>query len=325
MNWINYPRMKDKEYLDIFRQSPISIEYYDALGNLKVANQACLDLFGLSDIDSIRGVNLFTNPHLTEQTKNDIRAGKAVRYEIMYDFELVKRLKLYETSRNGICSLECHINPTIDTNSEVTGYIIHITEITERKKAEESLLRKEEQYRILLDLAPDAFFQGDANGNFITVNKSAVELTGYTREELLKMNMRDLFTKEFLNIKPLKYNLLEKGKVIITEREICQKSGNCIIVEMNSKKMPDGTYQSFFRNITERKKSEIALQKSEAKFRQIIECSTSGMHFYKVGVNGSLIFTGANPAADKIIGISHQELIGKTICQGGNRSARIQH
>jgi PAS domain S-box-containing protein len=166
---------------------------------------------------------------------------------------------------------------------------------------------------MLLDLAPDAFFQGDSHGNFITVNKSAVELTGYTREELLKMNMKDLFSEEFLSKKPLKYNLLEQGKVIITEREICQKSGSRIIVEMNSKKMPDGTYQSFFRNITERKKIETALKQSEEKFRRIIECSTSGMHFYTVDVNGSLIFTGANPAADKIIGISHQELIGKTI------------
>ena len=312
-NWINYPLMKDKEYLDIFRQSPISIEYYDSVGNLKDANQACLDLFGVPDIDSIKGVNLFTNPHLTEQAKTDIRAGKAVRYEMVYDFELVKRLKLYETSRNGVCSLECHINPTIDTNSEVTGYSVHITEITEQKKAEDSLLRKEEQYRMLLDLAPDAFFQGDAEGNFITVNKSAIELTGYSREELLGMNMKDLFTKEFLQKKPLRYNLLENGDVIKTEREICQKSGNHIMVEMNSKKMPDDTYQSFFRDITERKKSEIALKKSEEKYRRIIECSTSGMHFYKIEPEDSLIFTGANPAADKIIGIFHDELIGKTI------------
>jgi PAS domain S-box-containing protein len=311
-NWINYPLMKDKEYFDIFRQSPISIEYYDCLGNLKDANQACIKLFGLSGVDSLKGFNLFTNPHLTEETKTDIRAGKAVRYELIYDFELIKRLKLFETSRNGVCHLECHINPTINPDNEVTGYSVHITE---RKKAEDSLLRKEEQYRMLLDLAPDAFFQGDSQGNFITVNKAAIELTGYTRAELLKMNMKDLFSEEYLIKKPLKYNLLEQGKVVITEREICQKSGNRIIVEMNSKKMPDGTYQSFFRNITERKNSELALKQSEEKFRRIIECSTSGMHFYKVEPNDRLIFTGANPAADKIIGISHQELIGKTILE----------
>jgi len=177
----------------------------------------------------------------------------------------------------------------------------------------DSLLRSEEQYRMLLDLAPDAFFQGDAQGNFITVNKSAIELTGYSREELLKMNMKDLFAEEYLSKKPLRYNLLEKGEVIKTEREVCQKSGNRIIVEMNSKKMPDGTYQSFFRDITERKLAEAALQKSEEKFSRIVNSSISGMHFYHLEANGDLLFIGANPAADKIIGISHELLIGKTI------------
>jgi len=305
--------MKDKEYQDIFRQSPISIEYYDSLGNLKDANQACIDLFGIQSIDSIKEFNLFTNPHLTEQAIIDIRSGKTVRYEMMFDFNLIKRLKTYETSKEGVCFLECHINPSINDEKEVTGYIVHIIEITERRQIADSLFRSEEQFRMLLDLAPDAFFQGDDHGNFITINKSAIELTGYTREELLKMNMKELFTEDILKKKPLRYNLLKNGEVIKTERELYQKSGNRIIVEMNSKKMPDGTYQSFFRDITERKLSETALEKSEEKFSKIVNSSINGMYFYHLKANDQLIFVGANPAADKIIGISHDLFKGKTI------------
>ena len=312
-NWINNPNMKDKEYQDIFRQSPISIEYYDSLGNLKDANQACIDLFGIQSIDSIKEFNLFTNPHLTEQAIIDIRSGKTVRYEMMFDFNLIKRLKTYETSKEGVCFLECHINPSINDEKEVTGYIVHIIEITERRQIADSLFRSEEQFRMLLDLAPDAFFQGDDHGNFITINKSAIELTGYTREELLKMNMKELFTEDILKKKPLRYNLLKNGEVIKTERELYQKSGNRIIVEMNSKKMPDGTYQSFFRDITERKLSETALEKSEEKFSKIVNSSINGMYFYHLKANDQLIFVGANPAADKIIGISHDLFKGKTI------------
>jgi PAS domain S-box-containing protein len=307
--------MKHDEFASLFKLSSIAIESYDSSGNLLDVNPACLDLFGFKCKEEVKSFNLFTDRNLPHQAIDEIKAGKSYRYETEINFDLIKKNKPDQTSREGISFMEFYINPTVDENQIVTGYLLHTTEITERHHIADSLFRSEEQYRMLLDLAPDAFFQGDVNGNFITVNKSAIELTGYTREELLKMNMKDLFTEEFLTIKPLKYNLLEQGKVIITEREICQKSGNSIIVEMNSKKMPDGTYQSFFRNITERKKSEIALQQSEEKFRRIIECSTSGMHFYKVGINGSLIFTGANPAADKIIGISHQKLIGKTILE----------
>ncbi len=305
--------MKDKEYQDIFRQSPISIEYYDSFGNLKDANQSCIDLFGLQSIDSIKRFNLFTNPHLSEQANMDIRAGKAVRYEMMYDFDRIKRLKTFETSKEGVCFLDCYINPTVNEKKEVTGYIVHIIEITERHLIADSLSRSDEQYRMLIDLAPDAFFQGDAHGNFITVNKSAIELTGYNREELLKMNMKELFTEEILKKNPLRYNLLEHGEVIKTEREVCQKSGNRLIVEMNSKKLPDGTYQSFFRDITERKRIETALKKSEEKFRRIIESSTSAMLFYQLEENERLLFIGANPAAERILGITQQLLIDKTI------------
>lgn len=305
--------MEDKEYQDIFRQSPISIEYYDSFGSLKDANQSCIDLFGIQSIDSIKGFNLFTNLHLSEQANIDIRAGKAVRYETMYDFDLIKRLKTYETSKEGVSFLECYINPTVNDEKEVTGYIVHIIDLTERHLIADSLFRSEEQYRLLLDLAPDAFFQGDAHGNFITVNKSAIELTGYNREEFRKLNVKDLFTDESLSEKPLRYNLLDDGEVIKTEREVCQKSGTRLMVEMNSKKMPDNTYQSFFRDITARKLSENALQKSEEKFSKIVNSSINGMYFYQLNANEQLIFIGANPAADKIIGISHELLIGKTI------------
>lgn len=307
--------MKHNKFDSLFKLSSIGISSYDSLGNLLDFNPSCRDLYGLNCSEDVKSFNLFTDRNLPQQAIDEIKAGKSVRYEIEINFDLIKKNKPGQTSRGGISFMEIFVNPTVDNEQNTTGYLVFTTEITERHLISDSLYRSEERYRMLLDLAPDAFFQGDPHGNFITVNKSAIELTGYSRDELLKMNMKDLITEEFLRKVPLNYNLLEQGDVIKTEREINQKSGNRIIVEMNSKKMPDGTYQSFFRNITERKKSEIALQKSEEKFRRIIECSTSGMHFYKLGENGNLIFTGANPAADKIVGINHQELIGKTLLE----------
>ncbi len=293
---------------------------------------------------------------------------------------------------------------------------------------------------MLLDMAVDAFFQGDQHGNFITVNAKAIELTGYSKEELLSMNIRDLFSTDALSKNPLNYELLASGIPIKTERDLIQKDGRHILVEMHSKGMPDGTYQSSLRNITEsrqaelaaldtelkyrnlhmsmmdgyvfvdmsgqiidsnnayqqmlgynatelaaltyetltppawhememkivaeqivpkghstvyqkeyirkdgtilpvelrtflirnvsgdskgmwaivrditeRKETEEALRKSEEKFRSIVEASPTAMHFYTLSESGNLILVGANPAADIMLGISHAELIGKTI------------
>ena len=91
-------------------------------------------------------------------------------------------------------------------------------EIDERNKIENALIQSEEKYRMLVDFAVDGFFQGDMNGNFITVNKRAAEQTGYSKEELLKMNMRDLFSPKVLKEKPLQYDLLKKVETFKTER-----------------------------------------------------------------------------------------------------------
>lgn len=139
-----------------------------------------------------------------------------------------------------------------------TGVIL---EITEQRVAEETIRQNEEKYRMLLEFASDAFFHGDKNGNLIIVNSVAIELTGFSRDELLKMNMTDLFSAEMLDEKPLKYDQLRNGEILKTERDLICKDGKVINVEMNSRMMPDGTFQSFFRDITERKLIEKALKR----------------------------------------------------------------
>jgi len=136
------PILKNPRLIDIFTQSPISIELYDSEGILLDVNQACIDLFGLKNCDDIRGFNLFENPHLSEQDKVTIRAGKPIKYELEYNFDLIKSRNLYNTTREGICYLECFINPTFNQDKEITGYIVHITEISERKNAEELLAKQ---------------------------------------------------------------------------------------------------------------------------------------------------------------------------------------
>ncbi|MFZ4414009.1 MAG: PAS domain S-box protein, partial [Bacteroidales bacterium] len=184
-------------------------------------------------------------------------------------------------------------------------------QIAETEKAKKISQISEEKFRLLIDLAADAFFQGDAVGNFIEVNKAASELTAYTREELLKMNMKDLFSSNILNNKPLRYDLLLKGDTIISEREIIRKDGASVFVEMNSKKMPDGNFQSFFRNITERKQILDTLKESEIKYRDLVENSPDAIVIYE---EGKTVFVN-NECLRLIKASCEEELIGKPVIQ----------
>ena len=64
--------------------------------------------------------------------------------------------------------------------------------------------------------------------------------------------------------------------------------------------------------ILENKQIELALQKSEETLRSIIQETPIGIHLYEL-VNNTLVFNGANPAADTMLGLSHADLIGKSI------------
>lgn len=136
-----------------------------------------------------------------------------------------------------------------------------IVDITKHRQAEEVIRLNEERYHMLLEFATDAFFQGDKDGHIIIVNSVAIEQTGFSRDELLKMHLTDLFSADTLKENPLKYSLVRTGEIVKTERELTCKDGKLIMVEMNSRMMPDGTFQTFFRDITERKRIENALKR----------------------------------------------------------------
>ncbi|MBI5540108.1 MAG: PAS domain S-box protein [Bacteroidia bacterium] len=138
-------------------------------------------------------------------------------------------------------------------------------DITEQKKAKDELKRTQEQYFQLVENAVDAIFHGDPTGNFIGVNPRACEMTGYSKDELLKMNMKQLFTAEEASLKPLRYDLLTQGQIVRTERRLTRKDGTLLPIEMNTKMMPDKTYQSFFRDFSERKQMEEELIKAKEK------------------------------------------------------------
>src|SRR5215510_7904952 len=96
-----------------------------------------------------------------------------------------------------------------------------------------------ENYHFLFEQATDAIMVTDFQGNFKNVNTSLCNMFGYTKEELLGLNIRSLLDPEHLKEKPIRFDLLAEGQTIINERKMVHRDGTIIYVESNAKKFKD--------------------------------------------------------------------------------------
>jgi PAS domain S-box-containing protein len=128
-----------------------------------------------------------------------------------------------------------------------------------------------ENYHFLFEQATDAIMVTDFNGNFKNANSSLCAMFGYSREELLTLNVRALLDEEHVKAKPLRFDLLAAGKSVFSERKMVHKNGTIIYVEANAKKFMEDRILVIARDITQRKQVEEVLQKSEANLHTIFD------------------------------------------------------
>jgi PAS domain S-box-containing protein len=163
---------------------------------------------------------------------------------------------------------------------------------------------------------PAAMLIIDAStGKIIDANNAAVQFYGWSKEELLQMKIHDINTLTQDEVSASMKKARENLQVQFEFKHRCA-NGSIKDVEVwsGSIHLNGKNYlHSIIHDITARKMSESALRESEDKFRCIVESSPIAKYFYHLDKDNNLILTGANPSADRIIGISHKSLIGKKI------------
>jgi hypothetical protein len=168
----------EERFRSIYDQSPLAIELFDKDGHLIDANPACLKMFGLDSVDAVKGFDLFADPNLPDDAKNDARLGKTIQYEFQFDFDLVRDLNLYTTSKSGTCYLDCLITPWIDQDSEPSGYLLHLRDITKKKRDEEILTRQAREMKALQDTVLDITAPHELSTLLPAIVERAVDLLG---------------------------------------------------------------------------------------------------------------------------------------------------
>ncbi|MBN1251666.1 MAG: PAS domain S-box protein [Bacteroidales bacterium] len=217
--------------------------------------------------------------------------------------ELEKRILVLEEENKKlkeqlVKNSELSANEHIDVQSE------EIRAINEEMLATNDALKESESnLQLFIDEAVDSILISDYNGNINYVNKSTIKLTGYSKSELLKLNLKNLFTEESLSESPFRYDLMKKGQPVSKQRYIKTKNENPVFVEMRSKSLPSGELQTIFRDMTEWLNKE----RINRQFKTIFDYSPDAI--FQINEKG--IITNCNNAYAKEIRLDVDEIKGK--------------
>lgn len=218
-------------------------------------------------------------------------------------------------------------SPVFGAGGEI-AYIIHVVEdVTEKRHLQEEtqrfaaaehtrLLAMTERERLLalaeslFELASDSIFIADTDGRYTEVNAAACQMLGYSREELVSKTMVDIIPSEdVLRLATTREHLLASGTVQVADWTLLRKDGSPIPVEVSAKILPDGRWQAFVRDISERKRIETELRDANAFLDAIIE-NIPLMLFIKD--SASFRFVRINREGEHLLGWSNATLIGKS-------------
>ena len=276
---------------------------HDFVNDVTWGNKNLYELYGIDAETKTINFEMFINQiHPDEQENIKIRFEKAVKkrqssiteefrfknaegeYLVFYDRAFIK----YDVEGNAV---------------RILGAML---DITERENAQKAIAESEEKYRTIIEQAADGIFIADENTLLIDVNSAGCAMSGYSRGELQKLRFADFIPPEDLINNPLLITKMQKGQSVINERRLISKNGNIIDVEISAKRLLDGGYQLFVRDITERKKeAEIVLQ-SEKKYKLLFNNNPMPMWMsYAADLN---IFD-VNEVAIKQYGYSRDEFL----------------
>ena len=164
--------------------------------------------------------------------------------------------------------------PVRDEKGSLTGVVEIVTDITQRRRAEEALRQSEQKYRELFENANDIIFILDFDGKILSCNAAAAKTYGYELEQMSGLNIENLLHHDYL---PIVRQLIRKrldNEDVQNPQEFLTytKNGETVWVEVNARIMKENGRQvsvhGIARNITERKKMEEALKKREQELEE---------------------------------------------------------
>jgi PAS domain S-box-containing protein len=196
-----------------------------------------------------------------------------------------------------------------------------ITDITERKQAEEALRESEERFRATFEQVAVGVAHVGLDGRWLRVNQKLCDIVGYRTDELLARTFQDITHPDDLNADLVFARQVLAGEIATysMEKRYIRKQGSLVWINLTVSlvREPSGKPKYFIgvvEDISERKKSQEALQQSEEKFSKVFRASPALISISTLS-NGRML--DVNESLAQAAGFPRQEIIGRTSSELG--------
>lgn len=300
----NSLRESEKRFRELTETSPFAIMLYQE-DQWVYVNNAAIEFTGYKEEDllSMDACWNLVHPSYREVVKERVKARQSGE-------KAVKSYELKITKKDGESRWIYLSGDTTIWKGKYAGIITAI-DITERKDIEQQLRESEKRYKLLFETANDAIFVHDTEGNFLEVNSHAIKRLGYSKQEFLNISPRDIDDPSYAEKLDERINeLLEKGFTFFETVHVT-KDGKKIPTKLSSRVFEYKGKKAILtiaRDISERKKAEETLKKSEEKLKAYFDLAQ--VITLVLDVNGNI--QSINSKGCEILQMSEEEIIGKS-------------
>jgi len=185
-------------------------------------------------------------------------------------------------------------------------------DVTRRVQAEQALRESEEKHRALVEHLPDVVMRFDREFRHLYVSPSVQAAVDLSPDELIGKTHRELGVplEQAAYWERSLQKVFDSGQPLAQRLELAGAHGKMLfdwhLVPEFGAAGNVQTVLSVAHDVTEQ-------VRAEEWARRLVRSVPIGMHTYELGADGELRFSGANPAADEILGVDNRRFIGKTV------------
>jgi PAS domain S-box-containing protein len=304
----NTARQSEERLRLVTDNMPTQVSYFDANQRFRFVNRAYEKKYGL-DRSKIEGkqVREIFGESRYQEIKGHIEtvlSGEAVNYNSLADFPT-----------SGLRRIDVSLVPHRGENGDIEGAFAFATDVTERIAAEEALRESEETFRSAFETAAHGMSLTAPDGSFLAVNNAFCNMLGYSEEELLTNDFKNITHPDDVEHDNTNFRALVANEVrsYQLEKRYVHKQGHAIYALVSVSLIKNSNGEPLYsvghvQDISEHKRAERALRESEFRLRAIIDNAPVNISLKDLA--GRFVVVSSN--AMKFFELSPEDSLGKT-------------